>query len=264
MKRTLQTLAILLLAGTALNAQTVDQILDKTEGQARPPASRADMKLIITNKAGQSRVREIEAWSATAANGDNKQILLFKAPADVKDTRFLTVSYDDPAKKDEQYIYIPALRKVRTIGTSGGEESKTGSFLGTDFTFADLGTLERADFNVALEGTDKIEGADHYRILYTAKSPEVIKTYGYSKVVRWINSNNSTTRRSEFWDASGKLVKRSEILGQKQVEGFWQFDKIVMNNLETGGTSTWEFTKNTILPSVDEKYFTLRYLERGR
>lgn len=252
------------LLASNLGAQTVDQILDKAESQPRPPASRADMKLVITNKAGQSRTREIEAWSATAPNGDNKQVLVFKAPADVKDTRFLTLSYDDPGKKDEQYIYIPALRKVRTIGTSGGEDSKTGSFLGTDFTFADLGTLERTDFNVTLEGTDKVDGVDHFRILYTAKNAEVIKTYGYSKVVKWVNAGNYTTRKSEFWDAAGKLVKRSEILGQKQVEGYWQFDKIVMYNLETGGNSTWEFTKNTILPSVEDKYFTLRFLERGR
>lgn len=264
MKKFLLTALLGVAATLSLQAQTVDQILDKMEAQARPPASRADMKLVITNRAGQSRVREIEAFSVTAPNGDTKQILIFKAPADVRDTRFLTISYDDPAKKDEQYIYIPALRKVRTIGTSGGEDSKTGSFLGTDFTFADLGTLERTDFTVTLEGSDKIDGADHYRLLYTAKNPDVVKTYGYSKVVRWVNAANSTTRKTEYYDPAGKLAKRSEILGQKLVEGYWQFEKIVMNNLESGGTSVWEFTKNTILPSVDEKYFTLRFLERGR
>jgi len=242
----------------------LDALLERNENQIRPTATEGDMKMIIVNKAGQERVREIKAYSKTEADDTTKQSLIFLSPADVRDTRFLTIDYKDPAKDDEQYIYIPALRKVRTIGTSGGE-SKTGAFLGSDFTFADIGALDRKDFSVKLLGSDTMDGIKYAKVEYTAKSPQVIKNYGYSKIVRWINLENATTKQSEYYDASGKLVKRLVIQNQRLVDGkYWQFDTMEMQNLETGGKTIWQFVKTTILPTIDDKYFTVRFIERGR
>ncbi|HPC72494.1 MAG TPA: outer membrane lipoprotein-sorting protein [Treponema sp.] len=242
----------------------LDALLARNENQPRPTATEGDMKMIIINKAGQQRVREIKAYSKTEADGTTKQSLIFLSPADVRDTRFLTIDYKDPAKDDEQYIYIPALRKVRTIGTSGGE-SKTGAFLGSDFTFADIGALDRKDFTVKLLGPDTMEGRQYAKVEYTAKSPQVVKNYGYSKIVRWIDLEHATTKQSEYYDASGKLVKRLVIQNQRLVDGkYWQFDAMEMQNLETGGKTIWQFVKTTILPSIDDKYFTVRFIERGR
>lgn len=260
--KTMVLMALLLSAGLAWS-QDLEAILDRIENQQRPPASEADMTLRIINRNGQERARQIKAYSQTLPNGDTRQILIFTAPADVRDTRFLTIDYKDDSKTDEQYIFIPALRRVRQIGTSGGE-SRTGSFLGSDFTFADLGSLERKDFNVRLTGTENLDGVAHFVLEYTAKNPTVVNNYGYGRVVRWINSQNFSSRKSEYYNAQGKLVKRSFINGYKIVNGFGQFESIEMNNLETGGKTVWSFDKNTILPSIDEKYFTLRFLERGR
>lgn len=264
MNKTIVWLAALAMAlAWNIQAQTLEEILDRIENQRRPPGSVADMTLTIINRAGQQRVREIKAYAQTLPNGDTRQMLVFTGPADVRDTRFLTIDYKDPNKADEQYIYIPALRRVRQIGTSGGE-SRTGSFLGSDFTFADLGTLERKDFNIRLVGTEDLDGVRHFVLEYTAKSPEVIANYGYGRVVRWINSQNYSSRKTEYFNAQGRLVKRSFINGYRIVDGFGQFESIEMHNLETGGRSIWAFLNNQILNSIDDRYFTLRFLERGR
>jgi hypothetical protein len=92
---------------------------------------------------------------------------------------------------------------VRTIGTAGGD-SKTGAFLGSDFTFADIGSLDRADFSVKAVGDDTIDGK------------------------------------------------------------YWQFESMEMSNLESGGKTAWIFDSSKNLPGIDESYFTLRFLERGR
>lgn len=260
--------AVLLFGGISFSAAAqdinLDALLARNENQPRPTATEGDMKMIIINKAGQQRVREIKAYSKTEADDTTKQSLIFLSPADVRDTRFLTIDYKDPAKNDEQYIYIPALRKVRTIGTSGGE-SKTGAFLGSDFTFADIGALDRKDFTVKLLGPDTMEGRQYAKVEYTAKSAQIVKNYGYSKIVRWIDLEHATTKQSEYYDASGKLVKRLVIQNQRLVDGkYWQFDAMEMQNLETGGKTIWQFVKTTILPSIDDKYFTVRFIERGR
>lgn len=264
MKPTIIAVALAALALGAAGAQDLEGLLARNESLPRPPASESAMRMVITNKAGQSRIREIQAWSATDAAGTDRQVLVFLSPADVRDTRFLTIDYEAGGKDDEQYIYIPALRKVRTIGASGGD-SKTGAFLGSDFTFADIGTLERADFSVKAIGDDTIDGRKYLKVEYTSKGPSTIKKYGYGKVVRWIDAENATSRQSEYYDASGKLVKRLVVSGQRLVDGkYWQFQSMEMSNLESGGKTAWVFDSMKILDKVDESYFTLRFLERGR
>ena len=265
MKRTaiVAALALSIAAATA-GAQDLEALLVRNESQPRPPATEGEMKMVITNKAGQSRIREIKAWTKTEADGTEKQMLVFLSPADVRDTRFLTVDYKPGGKEDEQFIYIPALRKVRTIGTSGGD-SKTGAFLGSDFSFADIGTLDRADFSVKAVGEDSIDGRRYLKVEYSSKGPATIKKYGYGKVLRWIDTDNATSLQAEYFDPAGKPVKRLAIKGQHLVEGkYWQFETMEMSNLETGGKTAWVFVKTNILPTVGESYFTLRFLERGR
>ena len=264
MKRTLMAAAFAAALAAVLPAQDLESLLRRNETQPRPPATEGEMKMVISNKAGQSRVREIKAYTKTEADGTDRQLLVFLAPADVRDTRFLTVDYEAGGKEDEQYIYIPALRKVRSIGTSGGD-SKTGAFLGSDFSFADIGTLDRADFAVRALGEDTIEGRRYLKVEYASKGPATLKKYGYGKVVRWIDAENATSRQSEYYDAGGKLVKRLVVRGQRLVDGkYWQFESMEMQNLETGGKTAWVFVKTTILPKIDDNYFTLRFLERGR
>lgn len=264
MKRTLMAAAFAAALAAVLPAQDLESLLKRNESQPRPPATEGEMKMVITNKAGQSRVREIKAYTKTEADGTDRQLLVFLAPADVRDTRFLTVDYEAGGKEDEQYIYIPALRKVRSIGTSGGD-SKTGAFLGSDFSFADIGTLDRADFAVRALGEDTIEGRRYLKVEYASKGPATLKKYGYGKVVRWIDAENATSRQSEYYDAGGKLVKRLVVRGQRLVDGkYWQFESMEMSNLETGGKTEWVFVKSVNLPTIDDGYFTLRFLERGR
>ncbi len=264
MKRTLMAAAFAAALAAVLPAQDLESLLRRNETQPRPPATEGEMKMVISNKAGQSRVREIKAYTKTEADGTDRQLLVFLAPADVRDTRFLTVDYEAGGKEDEQYIYIPALRKVRSIGTSGGD-SKTGAFLGSDFSFADIGTLDRADFAVRALGEDTIEGRRYLKVEYASKGPATLKKYGYGKVVRWIDAENATSRQSEYYDAGGKLVKRLVVRGQRLVDGkYWQFESMEMSNLETGGKTEWVFVKSVNLPSIDDGYFTLRFLERGR
>lgn len=264
MKRTLMAAAFAAALAAVLPAQDLESLLRRNETQPRPPATEGEMKMVISNKAGQSRVREIKAYTKTEADGTDRQLLVFLAPADVRDTRFLTVDYEAGGKEDEQYIYIPALRKVRSIGTSGGD-SKTGAFLGSDFSFADIGTLDRADFAVRALGEDTIEGRRYLKVEYASKGPATLKKYGYGKVVRWIDAENATSRQSEYYDAGGKLVKRLVVRGQRLVDGkYWQFESMEMSNLETGGKTEWVFVKSVNLPTIDDGYFTLRFLERGR
>ncbi len=244
---------------------SVKEILNRNENLPSPAASEGRMKMILISKDGSNRERVITSYSVIYPNGDEKRSLVFDAPADVKNTRFLTVSYGDKTKEDDQYIYIPSLRKVRSIGVKGGDDEKTGAFLGSDFTYADIGTLKQDDFIPALLGKETIEGKTYYKVELKAKSDTAVKKYGYGKVVKWIDTENFTIRRNEFYDRDFVLVKRMEILDTKLIDGvYWLFSSMEMTNLQNGHRTKWIFEETTILPSIDEKYFTMRFLERGR
>ena len=62
------------------------------------------------------------------------------------DTGFLTYDYDDPVRDDDQWLYLPALKKTKRIATG----DKSGSFMGSDFSYADLTSreLDRYDFRL--------------------------------------------------------------------------------------------------------------------
>jgi hypothetical protein len=88
---------VVLLVGTA-GARDLESLLVRNESLPRPPATESTMRMVITNKSGQSRVREIKAHSSTDAAGTDKQVLVFLSPADVRDTRFLTIDYESGGK----------------------------------------------------------------------------------------------------------------------------------------------------------------------
>jgi hypothetical protein len=264
MKKIIISILALAVFMTPLFSLDLEALLSRNENQPRPPATEGEMRMIIVNKAGQERVREITTYTQTTAEGTENQTLVFTSPADVRNTRFLTVNYKDPARDDEQFIFIPALRKVRTIGTSGGE-SKTGAFLGSDFTYADIGTLDRDDFQTRLLGEEILEGENYARVEFTARNQTVRENYGYSKIVKWINTDTASSKKSEYYDLEGRLVKRLVVYGQHLMEGkYWQFERMEMSNLESGGKTVWAFTRTDIVPSISDNYFTLRFLERGR
>ncbi|MBN2442896.1 MAG: outer membrane lipoprotein-sorting protein [Spirochaetales bacterium] len=267
MRRLIWTLLLFAAAGSFVPgfAEDLDMILNKNENQPRPPGTKSEMKMIIVNKAGQERTREILAYSKNEENGDTKQVLIFQAPADVKNTRFLTIDYKEEGKESEQYIYIPALRKVRTIGTSGGDDSKTGAFLGSDFTYANFSALDAKDFNISLGENETVENFECYTVLFEAKNKEVIKNYGYTKIIKWIRIDEFTTIKTEYFDNTNKLVKRLILKMDKKVDGkYWTFDSMTMYNLETGGKTIWKFETTEVLTEIKDSYFTKRFLERGR
>ena len=98
-------------------------------------------KFHLINKKGQERLRDTKRMWKDYDGKDGfkeKDIIIFKSPQDLKGTGFLNWSYTDITKDDDQWLYLPGFRKVRRIPASDKEDS----FVGTDFTFDDMGERE--------------------------------------------------------------------------------------------------------------------------
>ena len=136
MKKMISTM-IGLLATATIMAQTLTglEVAEKVHNRPDGDTRYCEMSLTLINKNGSKRVRELKSYSKDYGQ-DRKTIMFFLYPGDVKGTGFLTWDYDQANKDDDKWLYLPAMKKTRRIS---GSSSKTDYFMGTDFTYDDMG-----------------------------------------------------------------------------------------------------------------------------
>jgi hypothetical protein len=177
-KITLAMAVVFLVSGLAnrMAAQelTGREIINKAYNLPTGEDQTSNLTMTLINKGGSERVRKIKQF--TKDFGDvEKSIMFFTAPADVKNTSFMNWTYDDPDKSDDQWIYLPALKKVKRISS----DSKSDYFMGSDFTYDDLGDRKLDDDTHTLLREETIDGIDYYVVESIPKDED----YMYSKTV---------------------------------------------------------------------------------
>jgi len=183
----------------------------------------------------------------------------FSSPADVRGTATLLVEHS--SSDDDIWIYLPALKKVRRIAAS----NKSDSFVGTDFSYADVIGHKTADWTHVLLADDKVDGQDCYVIESTPRSADVKASSGYSKRKSWIRKDNFVAIKVEAWDPGGALVKRMAYSHVELVDakhGKYQAMTLEATNVQNGHRTTLQITNFKLQPDVDDSVFTTAALER--
>ena len=97
-------------------------IMIKIDERPEGDDQKAIMKMTLINKRGKTRERSVLMYSKKYGK-DSKSLMYFQSPADVKGTGFLAWEYDDPEKNDDQWLYLPALKRPRRISGSSENDS---------------------------------------------------------------------------------------------------------------------------------------------
>ncbi|MBT3816289.1 MAG: outer membrane lipoprotein-sorting protein, partial [Methylococcales bacterium] len=95
-----------------------------------------DMVMILRNKSGAESLRSLSMKTLEIIGDGDKSLTIFDRPRDIKGTAFL--SFTHPLTADEQWLYLPALKRVKRISSS----NKSGPFLGSEYAFEDLTSFE--------------------------------------------------------------------------------------------------------------------------
>ncbi len=250
-----------LAAATPLDARAIMERVD-----ARDDGNNAemDMEMVLIDKQGQQRKRSIKSFRRDAGeNGrDTESIMFFLSPADVKDTGFLTMDYHDVSRDDDQWLYLPALKKTKRIAAS----DKSGSFMGTDFTYADM-TRRNLDFyDYKLLKEEEVNGHKAWVIESIPNNAREREETGYSKAVVYVRQDNFVVVRAVNWVEKGGKLKYMETRQLEQVDGIWVATEIVMTTRKGRDTEhqTVMHSRNIRFnqPLTDE-LFSLRTLEKG-
>jgi hypothetical protein len=236
------------------------QIMQKSQDAMTLDGSEAISTLTINDGKGNQRVRKFSmASKREASKALTKSIMRFLEPADVKGTGILTFDYEN--KDDDMWLYLPALRKVRRIVSS----EKTKSFMGSEFTNADITKPNIEEYTYKAIGSETIDNVECLEIEITPATKEIASSYGYSKKIAWIGKADYVARRNEFYDLEGKLlkvmvVKNVKLLDPKNKK--YQTLDASMENKQNNRSSTFVTDKVVFNPNVKEEYFTTDYLQK--
>ncbi|MCB0747865.1 MAG: outer membrane lipoprotein-sorting protein [Ignavibacteriae bacterium] len=258
--KTLKISLILLAFFSLLNNSVFSQqltglkIIENVYNRAVGDDMTADLTMTLTNSSNENRVREIKQFSKDFGDLE-KKIMFFVSPADVKNTSFMNWSYDEAGKDDDQWIYLPALKKTKRISS----DSKSDYFMGSDFTYDDLGDRQPDQDVHKLLREEKLNGEDCYVVESIPKD----KDYMYSKTITWIIKDKWIGLKKEFYDEDEELLKILKVNKYEDINGFWIITNTEMKN-EQKDHKTIMILKNVkINTGINDDKFTERIMTRG-
>ena len=252
----IKTVAIALLIAISFgaNAQlTGTQIVEKAYNRATGDDQTSILTMTLTNKQGKQRVRKIKQFTKDLGDVE-KSIMYFLSPADVKNTSFMNWSYDSD-KSDDQWIYLPALKKTKRISS----DSKSDYFMGSDFTYDDLGDRKLDADTHKLVKEETIDGKKCYVVESKSKDEDNM----YSKTISWIDKSTFIGVKKEFYDEDEDLLKILTIKKQEKISGFWVITNSEMKNVQKNHTTSMVLSSVKINTNVPESKFTERMMMRG-
>ena len=197
----------------------------------------SEMKMILRDKHGRSTERDIRNRSLEGINEGDKSLVIFDSPGDVKGTAFL--SHTKKVGSDDQWLYLPALKRVKRIASS----NKAGPFMGSEFAYEDIASQEVEKYSYRFLREEKLGKYN----CYVVESDPVDPKSGYSKRISWIDSEEYRPLKIEFYDRKKSLLKTLTYDGYREYQNkYWRADSMYMENHQTGKTtqlifSNWDF-----------------------
>lgn len=238
------------------------EIMEKVNERDDGDRSISEMEMILIDKKGKKRVRKIKTYGREKGK-DSQSLMFFLSPADVKNTGFLTFDYDESRKDDDQWLYLPALRKTKRIASG----DKSGSFMGSDLNYSDMTSPDLDLYDYTLMKETEVKGTKVWQIKTVPKTKAEAEKSGYSKSVVFIRQDNFMMIRAVRWVYKKKRNKYFDARKIEKIDGIW-----VSTELHVTTKSGKKTLHKTILKQnnirfnqdeVNEDLFTIRRLEKG-
>jgi outer membrane lipoprotein-sorting protein len=249
------TVLVILLGFTQGFAQMNGQeIMEAVYNNPSGENIQGQLEMRLINKQGDTRVRELQQFIKDEGEVE-KTIMFFLSPADVRNTSFMNWSYND-GRDDDQWIYLPALKRVKRISS----DSKSDNFMGSDFTYDDLGDRHPNEDAHKLLGEEVFNGYDCYIVESVPKD----KDYMYSKTVTWVIKENFIGIKRDFYDEDGDLLKILQIKKFEKISGYWVILNTQMHNVQKDHRTEMIFSEVELDQPIPSNKFTERSMTLGR
>jgi outer membrane lipoprotein-sorting protein len=241
-----------------IGQMTGREIMEKVDAQPEPKSMVATTEMILVSvKRGKTkeRRREIIRYQKNYDSGrfQSKSLIRFQYPADVKGTGFLMWEYDND-KDDDQWLFLPALGKVKRIVA----REKAENFMGSDFSYEDIGGRDLEDDKYEYLGDEDLNGTPCYMV----KAIPNDEDSGYQYRIAWIDRENWILTKVEYYDRKGALLKILTFDKQSRDGPYWSVEEMRMENVQNQHKTIMKITDIQYDTGISDDYFSERFLTR--
>ena len=218
----------------------------------------SDMVMTLRNAHGEESIREFYSKTLEVEGDGDKSIFVFDHPRDVSGTAVLTFTHK--AGPDDQWLYLPALKRVKRISS----DNKSGSFVGSEFAYEDLSSQEVEKYTYKWIEDIACPGFEE-EICYVNEDYPVDKSSGYTRRVVWMDQSEYRIRKIDFYDRKNELLKTLIFSNYKQyVEKYWRAHYLHMVNHNTGKETEVDIEKIVFQSGLKDSDFNRQSLKRVR
>ncbi|MGI9546044.1 MAG: outer membrane lipoprotein-sorting protein [Flavobacteriaceae bacterium] len=249
MKKTIYTILLSVFGIMALSAQTAEErgleIAKAAEAADQGFESAiVDLKMTLKNKNGQTSERSLSNRILELTEDGDKSLIVFNSPKDVKGTATLT--YTHKVGADDQWLFLPAVERVKRISSS----NKSGPFVGSEFAYEDLSSQEVEKYSYKFL---KEEGS----LLFVEQDPVDLKS-GYTRRIATYNKDKGyRLEKIEFYDRKNSLLKTLTYSDYKLYKGkFWRALSLNMVNHQSNKETLLQFSEYNFGAGLSDSDFT--------
>jgi outer membrane lipoprotein-sorting protein len=215
----------------------------------------ADMYMILRNRQGEESTREIRTKTLEIEGDGDKSLTVFDSPKDVKGTAFL--SYTHALTPDDQWLYLPALKRVKRISS----RNKSGPFMGSEFAFEDLSSQEVEKYSYKLLREEPLDGKE----TFVVERRPAYEFSGYTRSIVWIDKDIWRPLKIEYYDRKDALLKTLTFRDYKQyLDRYWRPDEMFMDNHQTGKSTLLTWKDYAFATGLSDRDFDRNSLKRAR
>ncbi len=216
----------------------------------------SDMLMVLRNRHGKESNRIIRSKVLEVQNDGDKSLTVFDNPRDVKGTAFL--NYTHKVGDDDQWLYMPALKRVKRISS----RNKSGSFMGSEFAYEDISSQEIEKYTYKWLRDEVYGEQDCFVVDYY---PVDKKNSGYTRQVYWIDKQEYRTLKIEYFDKKLSHLKTLTFSGyRKYLDRYWRADKLLMVNHQNGKSTRLEYSNYRFRTGLKPTDFNKNSLKRMR
>ena len=253
------TLAALTLAGFTAEDPDIDRgreiVLEAEKRDAGWQDQSAELKMVLRNRHGEESTRELRSRLLEVDGDGDKLLVMFDRPRDVKGTAFLTYTHE--SGPDDQWLYLPALKRVKRIASN----NKSGPFMGSEFAYEDLASQEVEKYTYRYVKDDRANGHD----CFVVERIPVDEDSGYTRQLVWYDQKEFRPEKVEFYDRKDELLKTLTYTGYRQyLDQYWRADETFMQNHQTGKSTALAWASYEFQTGFSDRDFDRNSLKRAR
>ncbi|NIM01493.1 MAG: outer membrane lipoprotein-sorting protein [Acidobacteria bacterium] len=215
----------------------------------------ADLTMVLRNKHDEESVRSLTTRVLEQEADGDKSLVVFDKPADIDGTALLTFSHN--TGNDDQWLYLPALKRVKRISSS----NKSGPFVGSEFAYEDISSQEIEEYTYRFIREETLDGVPMFVVEQYPTDPKS----GYTRQVTWRDQQEYRLHKIEFYDRKDSLLKTLTYTGYEQFLGqYWRPATMSMVNHQTGKSTVLNWTNYAFQSGLTDADFNRATLARAR